>query len=278
MSQTTTTRFRVESPAPHVANLILCNTAKLNSMDMPHFFSEFKQYIQKLDADANIRVILISNDGNTFTSGLDLKSAASIFAPEKTPFPAANSAKLFQTIQDLQESFSAPEKCKKPVIACIDGPCIGGGVDLVTSCDMRYCTKSAYFSIRETKIAIVADLGTLQRISRLVKSKSFIREMVYTGDNFSAQLAHEHGLVNKIFDSKEQMMKDAIEVAKRIASNSPLVVQGSKKVLQFAEEHSVQDGLYQVALWNAAMLKSEDLQEAVVSFMQKRNPTFKNLL
>ena len=153
------------------------------------------------------------------------------------------------------------------------GHCIGGGVDLTTACDIRLCTKDATFAIHETKIAIVADVGTLQRITGIV-GKGMAREMAYTGKRLTADRALRCGFVNEVYEDKEQLLEGAREMAAEIAANSPLAVQGTKAVLQYSEEHTTQEGLEYVAQWNTSFLQSEDLKEAINAFMEKRKPEF----
>jgi enoyl-CoA hydratase/carnithine racemase len=163
------------------------------------------------------------------------------------------------------------------VISAIHGVCIGGGVDLVTACDIRLCTKDTKFSVRETKIAIVADLGTLQRITRIC-GRGFTREIALTGDDIEASRAYHFGLVNQVYENQEDLMIGARKMANNISSNSPLVVQGTKHILEYSEDHTVEEGTKYTALWNSAFLKSDDLKEAIMSFMSKKKPVFKNRL
>eukprot|EP00026_Physarum_polycephalum_P013390 Phypoly_transcript_13785.p1 GENE.Phypoly_transcript_13785~~Phypoly_transcript_13785.p1 ORF type:complete len:215 (+),score=27.04 Phypoly_transcript_13785:390-1034(+) len=213
-----------------------------------------------------------------FTAGLDLMEASSIFSPpEETASRAAQSLHLYQHVKSLQGNLDQIRTCKKPVIAAVHGACIGGGVDLVTACDIRLCSADATFCVKETKIAMVADLGTLQRLPKLI-GRGLAREMCFTGENVNAQKALRYHLVNEVFDDQKKLLEGARELAKKIAANSPLAVQGTKVVLNYAEEHSIQDGLEQIALYNSAFLLSDDLQEAVMSFMEKRKPVFKSNL
>ena len=182
--------------------------------------------------------------------------------------------KLYRNIRRLQDCFSAIETCRKPVIAAIHGHCVGGGVDLTTACDIRVCTEDATFGIHETKIAIVADVGTLQRITALV-GKGFAREMAYTGKRVTAERARQVGLVNDVYPDKESMLEAARAMAAEIAENSPLAVQGVKQVLRYSEEHTTDEGLEYVAQWNASRLHTKDLIEAMAAFTEKRKPQFK---
>lgn len=273
---------RVEKKENGVTEVILCQPEKYNSMN-GEFFTEIHKVFTNLDQDSSTNVILLWAEGKMFTSGLDLKFATFLVTSKfkiltiDKGTQLENSLKLYNLVQEWQNAFTIISKNKKPVIAAIHSNCIGGGVDLITSCDIRLCTKDAKFSVKETKLAIVADLGTIQRLTRIV-GKGATNELVLTGDDINSKRALEMGLVNHIYENQEELLKEARKMATSIASNSPLVVQASKKMIAYSEEHSIEDGLKYVALWNSAFLKSEDLQEAFISFMQKRPPKFKNRL
>lgn len=259
----------------HVAEVVLDNPGKMNAM-APGFFQEIRRAFEEIDADPDIHVAILWAEGKHFTAGLDLKAAAgnvtgSGSAPKSE---ALKNQELYRLIRDWQDCFSGPEKCAKPVIAAVHGHCIGGGVDLTTACDIRLCSQEATFSIHETKIAIVADVGTLQRITGVV-GKGFAREMAYTGKRITADRALRAGLVNEVYPDKDALLAGAREMAAEIAANSPLAVQGTKRVLQYSEEHSLEDGLEYVAQWNSSFLRSNDLVEAMQAFVQKRTPEFK---
>jgi enoyl-CoA hydratase/carnithine racemase len=260
-----------------VAEVVLNRAKQLNTMT-PTFFKEVGDVFRQLDADDQVNVVLIWSESRLFSAGLDLKAAAGLAAgadPNKSR--ATMALEVYKVVQQWQNDFTQIEKCRKPVIAAVHGACIGGAVDLITACDIRLCTEDATFSVAETRLAIVADIGTLQRLSKIV-GKGFAREMAYTADSIDAKRAHHHGLVNSVFKTKEELLEGARAMAKRIAGHSPLVVQGTKRVLQYSEEHTTDEGLQHVALWNSAFLHSEDLTEAVMAFIQKRNPTFVNRL
>ena len=256
----------------HVAELVLSNPSKLNAM-APIFFEEIKQAFEEIDADPEIRCAILWAEGRHFTAGLDLFANAGLLESNTDAPQAARNYEFYKEIMRLQDCISAPEKCRKPVIAAVHGHCIGGGVDLTTACDFRVCTNEATFSIHETKIAIVADIGTLQRITPIV-GKGVAREMAFTGCKLPAHRALHCGLVNEVFEDKEAMLTSVRQQAAEIASLSPLAVQGTKEVLNYSDEHSVRDGLEYIALWNSSFLKSEDLKEAVTAFMEKREPKF----
>jgi enoyl-CoA hydratase len=257
----------------HVAEVVLNNPAKLNAM-APKFFDEVKAAFEELDADDTVRAIVLWAEGRLFTAGLDLVAAAgTLMGGGADLTPVQKARRFYNEVKHLQSCFTAAEKCRKPVIAAVHGHCIGGGVDLVTACDIRVCTADATFSIYETKIAIVADVGTLQRISRVV-GPGMAREMGYTGKRLTADRALRCGMVNEVYPDKDALLEGARAMAQEIAANSPLAVQGTKQVLQYSEQHNLEDGLEYIAQYNAAHLVSNDLTEAISAFMEKRPPVF----
>jgi len=267
------TVIRVDRNGP-IAEVVLDNPDRLNAM-APVFFTEIKQAFEEIDADPEIRVAILWAEGRLFTAGLDLKAALEgvLGGNLGNGSVVTNNLDMYKTIHDLQDAMSAAEKCRKPVIAAVHGHCIGGGVDLTTACDIRLCTKDATFAIHETKIAIVADVGTLQRITN-VAGRGMAREMAYTGKRLTADRALRCGLVNEVYEDKEKLLEGAREMAAEIAANSPLAVQGTKAVLNYSDEHTTEEGLEYVAQWNSAFLHSEDLKEAITAFIEKRQPEF----
>jgi len=258
----------------HVAEVVLNNPDRLNAM-APEFFEEIGRAFRELDSDPEVRAIVLWAEGRLFTAGLDLKAASTgILSTNENRGQAEQADSFYRHLREMQDNFSELEKCRKPVIAAVHGHCIGGGVDLTTAADIRLCTKDATFSIMETKIAIVADVGTLQRITPIV-GKGFAREMAYTGKRVTAVRAHHFGLVNDVYDTKEEMLEAARNLAREIAANSPIAVQGVKQVLQYSEEHTIQEGLEFVGHWVTSRFHTNDLVEAITAFMEKRDPEFK---
>jgi len=260
----------------HVAEVILNTPDKLNAMTIK-FFHEIETAFQELDRDPDVRVVVIWAEGRLFTAGLDLKEAATGVlgggsGSERSL--AARNYELYRTIKDIQGCFTAVAQCRKPVIAAIHNKCIGGGLDLVTACDIRICSADASFSIYETKIAIVADVGTLQRITPIV-GKGMAREMAMTGRFINAERALACGLVNEVHPDKGALLTAARALAGEIAANAPMAVQGVKAVLDFSDEHSAAEGLEYVAQWNSSFVQSNDVAEAVSAFLEKRPPVFK---
>jgi len=262
-----------------VTEIVLHRGKQLNTIT-PSFISDIENAFLRLDTNPSVRVIILWAEGRLFTAGLDLKEAFSEpegGEEEKEPCPARRNLKLYRKIKEWQKSFDAIYKSKKPVIAAIHGHCIGGGVDIVAACDIRVCTEDATFSIMETQIGIVADLGTLQRISRLV-GDGIAKEMAFSSVRLPAERALRCGLVNSVHENKEKMLSHARDLAQRIANLSPLVVQATKHIMNYSREHSLEDGLEYVALWNTAFLQSQDLVEATSAFFNKNVPKFRSSL
>ncbi|RMF20828.1 MAG: crotonase/enoyl-CoA hydratase family protein [Deltaproteobacteria bacterium] len=260
----------------HVAEIVLDNPDRLNVMTLPGFFHEVRDAIREIGADDEVRVAIVRAEGRMFTAGLDLKSAGASFTGADGGSGASEATRnmsLYRTIRDLQDCFSEIERCPKPVIAAVHGKCIGGGLDLITACDIRLASADASFSIYETKIAIVADVGTLQRITAII-GKGMAREMAYTGAFVDAERALACGLVNRVYPDREALLAGARELAAEIASNSPLAVQGTKMVLNYSDEHTTDEGLEYVAQWNSSFFRSNDVVEAMSAFMEKRPPKF----
>jgi enoyl-CoA hydratase len=255
----------------HVGTLWLANAERRNAMG-PGFWDELPRAIGELDADDGVRAVVLAARGPHFTVGLDLKAMGGGIA--EGGGGVAGRRRLLETIARLQGSITAVARCSKPVIAAVHGYCIGGGIDLITACDVRLATTDATFSIRETRMAMVADVGTLQRLPGII-GKGQVAELAFTGDDFGAERAREIGLVNSVYADQAAVVDAARAMAARIAANSPLAVAGTKRVLAYCEGKSVEDGLAYVAAWNAAFVASEDLGEAISAFFEKRAPRFR---
>ncbi len=252
---------------------------RLNAL-APDFWLEFPAAIEALGADDDIRVIIVAGKGRAFTIGLDLEAFGPSLASgtmdttsEPPGSPVGQRTALRQLIKTLQHTISSVAKCPKPVIAAVHGWCIGAGVDLITACDIRYAAADAKFSIKETRLAMVADVGTLQRLPRIIDPGS-VAELAFTGRDFDAGEAASLGLVTKILPDAEATLDAAIETAGLIAANSPLAVEGTKAVLRAGDGRTIDEALDYVALWNSAFLQSEDLGEALAAFVEKRDPKF----
>jgi enoyl-CoA hydratase len=253
-----------------VAVVWLSNPKKRNAMGN-ELFEQLPQAFHALAADPGVRAIVLAAEGPAFTVGLDLVAMQSTLAP--TGGPIEQRQHILREVARLQGAMNAVYDCPVPVVAAIHGWCIGGGVDLVSACDIRLASADMKLSVRETKVGIVADLGTLQRLPRII-SAGHAAELIYTGKDIDARRAKEIGLVNDVYESVEEVQSAARKLAGEIAANSPLVVRGVKNVLRFSEDKPIAEGLKYVGVWNSAFLLSEDLMEAMAAFMQKRPPEF----
>jgi enoyl-CoA hydratase len=256
----------------HTADHIAVVTLERPTMP-PAFFSEIEATFSALAADPSLRAVIVRGSGKAFSYGLDLPAAFQELGPHLAGGMAGPRMELLSHIRKLQASFNAVAACPVPVIAAVHGYCIGGGLDLMSACDIRLATEDARFSLRETKIAIVADLGSLQRLPRLI-GQGHTRELAFTGKDITAARARDIGLVNDVYPSLEALEAAARAMAAEIAQNSPIAVRGVKAVLEAGEGKTVAEGLAYVAAWNAAFLASEDLGEALRAFLEKRKPSF----
>jgi len=261
-----------------VAILWLDRPDKLNALHRP-LWAAIPAAVAELDGDAEVRAVVLAGRGKAFCAGIDLMDHAPFLAGGGSITGRGESAvgkrrALYEDIRAYQRTVSSLADTNKPVIAAVHGACIGGGMDLITACDIRLASSDATFSVRETRIAMVADVGTLQRLPRLV-GDGHARELIYTGCDFGAGRAKEIGLVNEILPDPEALFARARDMARAIAANSPLAVQGSKHVLGFASRREIDAALDYVALWNSAFLHSDDLTEAMTAFMQRRAPAFR---
>jgi enoyl-CoA hydratase len=252
-----------------IAWLTLNRPEKRNAMDFD-FFKGLQVHFERFATDVSIRVVVIKAAGKSFTVGTDLAAATSILGSGA----ADDRDILLQKIRDLQEGVQAIENCRKPVITAIHGHCIGGGVDLICACDIRLAEKSSLFSIRETRMGIIADLGTLQRLPRII-GDGRCRELALSGRDFGAAEAYAMGLITRVCDGRTQLYNEADTLARQVADNPPLTVQGVKDVINYSRDAGIGAGLRYTAQKNAAMLLSEDLLEAINAFREKRKPCFK---
>ena len=267
------------SVSEKVAHIRFNRPQKRNSM-VPAFWDELPAAVRQLDADASARAIVLSAEGPHFTAGLDL----SMFGEGAISGEDANGADLkkqralrfMENLELMQDSFSALEQCRVPVLAAVQGGCIGGGVDLVTACDMRYAVKDAYFSIFEIKVGMAADVGTFPRIVKLLP-EGVARELAYTGRALPAEEAKGLGFVNQIYDTQEAMLAGVMAVAQEIASHPPMAVHGCKRAITYARDHSTADGLDWISLWNASMLLPAEVQESLAARQEKRRGRFTDL-
>lgn len=248
---------------------------KANSMT-PRFWRELPAILDGLGCDETVRVAVISGNGKHFSSGMDLSTFSDIAELVKKE-PARAAFALREVILRLQETFNAIERARFPVIAAVHGACIGAGVDLITACDMRLASADASFSVEEINIGMVADVGTLQRLPKLV-APAIAAELCYTGRRFSAQEALDFGLVSRVLPDRDALLSAAVELAVDVANRSPLAIAGIKRNLAYSRDHSVADGLDYIATWNGGMLRAVDLMTAIQAKMARKQADFADLI
>lgn len=247
---------------------------KANAMTEAMWF-ELGKAMRWADETPEVRVVIIRGAGRHFTAGIDLEMLATIEDQIRDDCSGRSREKLRRLILDIQETISSIERCRKPVIAAVHGSCVGGGIDLITACDLRYCSTDARFSVKEIDVGLTADVGTLQRLPGLI-GEGMARELAYTGRFFDGEEAKAIRLVNRCFDSPGTLQAGVLDIALGIAAKSPLAVRGCKEMITYARDHGVADGLNYVATWNAAMLLSADLSETRRALMEKRAPVFRD--
>ena len=261
------------SLADGIVNVALNRPDKSNAIN-PQMWSDIRNVFLEIDKLPAAHVAVLSGAGKHFSAGIDLAMLSQI-GQSSTEHAAHQRETLRQTILDLQDVITSLEKCRKPVIAAIHGACIGGALDLTCAADIRYCSADANFVIKEIDLGFVADVGTLQRLPKLV-GDSMARELSYTGRPFSGVEAKEIGFVNRCYGSRDDMMTGVAALAQSIAAKSPLAIRGTKEMLLYTRDHSVADSLTYMAIWNAALLQSDDMTEAFAAFMEKRTAKFRD--
>jgi enoyl-CoA hydratase len=262
------------SLAAGVATVELNRPDKANALSL-QMWQDIRSAFRWVDETPEARVAVIAGRGKHFTSGIDLSMLAALMRDARHECEGRQREKLRRQILDLQDTLTSIERCRKPVIAAIHGACIGGGIDLITCCDMRYAAADAYFSVKEIDVGMTADVGTLQRLPKLI-ADGIARELSYTGRRFDATEAKEIGLLNRVYASPENLRGEVAEIAATIAAKSPLSIRGIKEMALYTRDHSVADGLNYIATWNAALLMSADLTEAVNASAEKRPAKFKD--
>jgi enoyl-CoA hydratase len=266
--------------ADQVAHVVLSRPEKRNSM-IPEFWDELPAIVRDLDEGARARAIVISSQGPHFSAGLDLTAfnaggGARSEDEDRKRARRTRGASFYSDVRRMQYAFTCLEECRVPVLAAIQGGCIGGGVDMVTACDMRYATEDAFLTIFEVNIGMTADVGTFPRLVKLIP-EGIVRELAYTGRRMSAHEAQAVGLVNRVFPDQETMLAEVTAIAREIASKAPLAVYGCKRMINYARDHTTADALDYIGIWNASMLQPDEMAEALAANAEKRRGDFVDL-
>lgn len=254
----------------HVASLWLNRPDKLNALSSD-MWADIPAAVAELDEDDDIRVIVLAGRGKAFTVGIDIDMLAGL--RPNGPSPANSNFQIYSEIKRLQRTVSCFAETPKPVIAAVHGYCLGAGANIISACDIRLASADAVFSIRETKMGLVADVGALQRLPGIV-GNGVTAEMAMTGADYPASWALEKRLVSRVFEEQSQLVAGAQELAAQIAANSPLVTQGIKQILQANDGRTIDQALDYMAQWNSSFLISNDLMEAMNAYMENREPDF----
>lgn len=260
-----------------IAHVVLNRPEAFNSLN-PDFWDQFPKVFDEIEARDDVRVVVLSSTGKHFCAGLDLNSFNSINNDDPDQDEGRKREAFRRHLLDLHARLGRISTCRYPVLAAVQGACVGGGIDMTVCTDVRYCTKDAFFVVQETNIGMAPDLGTLQRLPRLIPD-GIARELAYTGRRMYGEEARAVGYVNQVFDTHEEMLAGVMEIAREIASKSPLAVHGCKELMNYARDHSVEDSLNYVAIWTAATLVGgKDLREGVAAFREKRAGNYDNLV
>jgi len=261
-----------------VAHVVLKRPDQLNTM-IPAFWRELPEIVHAISDEGHARAIVLSSTGKHFSAGMDL----AVFTgggPASGGAPSGEIGRIRANLRvnclHLQDSFTALERARMPVLAAIQGGCVGGAVDMVTAADCRYATRDAWFCIQEINIGMTADVGTLQRLPKLIP-EGMVRQLAYTGERLSAERALQLGLVNELYDDHASLVEGVLRIAGQIAKNSPLAVWGSKEMLNYSRDHSVADGLNYIATWQTGMYQPADMAECFTAKAEGRDPEFPDL-
>ncbi len=263
----------------HICNMVLNRPNELNTMTRD-FWVELGDALEEINRDSDIRVVILSSTGKHFCAGMDLSAFSNgvdDIPDDSKPDHARVGEVLYRTAKELQGYISKLEKIRVPVIAAVHGGVIGGALDLITACDMRFASNDAFFCIQEINIGMAADVGTLQRLPKIIPD-SKMREMAYTGRRMLADEAKDSGLVGEVYDTQDSMINAVNKLATEIASKSPIAIYGLKAVMNYSRDHNVSDSLDFNALWSGAMLSQKDMTEAMTAQMEKRDASFDKMV
>ncbi|PTU21559.1 hypothetical protein P175DRAFT_0434170 [Aspergillus ochraceoroseus IBT 24754] len=283
--------FNVQFPQQYVAHVEINRAAQLNAF-FEAMWIELGQLFNQLSIDPSVRAIVLTGAGDkAFTAGLDVKAASQeLFSDSddddddnnnnnnrSAPDAARKAAHLRRHIASFQDCITAVERCEKPVIVAMHGFSLGLAIDLSSACDVRLCARDAKFAVKEVDIGLAADVGTLSRLPKIVGDFGWVKEVALTARMFGAEEAQRVGFVSRVFENKAEAVRGAVDLAALIASKSPVAVQGTKELLNWSRDHTVQDGLRYTAIWNSAAVQTKDVSAALLSGIQKRKPTFEKL-
>uniref|UniRef100_A0A2M4BUQ5 Delta(3,5)-Delta(2,4)-dienoyl-CoA isomerase, mitochondrial n=1 Tax=Anopheles marajoara TaxID=58244 RepID=A0A2M4BUQ5_9DIPT len=270
--------LKLSTPSPFVVHVEFNRPDRMNAFNR-QLWTEIKDCFDRLHNDPDCRVVVLSGGTSKhFTAGIDLFDMMKLGQELGAIEEVGRRGRLLEgTIKLYQDCISALENCYKPVIVAVHNGCIGAGLNLITAADVRYSTRDAFFSLKEVDIGLAADVGALQRFPRVVGNQSWVRELAFTARKFSSEEAFTHGLVSRLFDTREALLDGAVKLATEIAAKSPIAVQGTKKNLVYSADHTVQEGLDHIRQINMLNLQSEDFLTAIMASQSKETPVFAKL-
>ena len=254
----------------HILDVKLNRPESANAMNLA-MWRELQETFEWADESPDVRVIILSGEGKHFCAGIDLSMFGNIHEEHEDPSRA--SEQFVKHLRGLQRNLQSLQQCQKPVLAATHGACIGGAIDMICYADMRYCAAGTKFCVKEIDIGIVADVGTLQNLPSLMP-EGLVRELAFTGRNMGAEEAQASGFINRVYADRNELMSGVRDIARGLASKAPLALRGTKRVLNYTRDHSVEDGLEYVAIWNAGMMSKVEVQEAMTAKLEKRQPKF----
>ena len=259
----------------NIAHIILNRPEKRNAM-IAEFWAELPEIIRDIDENAKARVIVISSTGPVFCAGIDIGMFQNDIGGTQDKNHPQYGAGFYLHVKYLQDALSALEQCRIPVLSAVQGGCYGAGVDMITACDMRYGTHDSFITIYEINVGMTADVGTFPRILNHM-SEGVVRELAYTGRNMPAEECKDRGLFNEVYADQDTMLSAVMDIAKEIASKPPLAIYGCKRIITYSRDHSTEDSLDNIAIWNMSMLNPSEMMEAMMSGKQKRVGNFQDL-
>jgi delta(3,5)-delta(2,4)-dienoyl-CoA isomerase len=270
------TTLAVSRLSDHVVHVEINRPDKLNTMNLA-FWAEVRAFFESIEMDGTCRCIILSGAGRMFTAGLDMAAGAPTGGGGGDKDVARVALSIRRTGLAWQQAFNAIEQCGKPVIACVHSACIGGGIEMISACDVRFATSDAWFKAAEVNIGMAADVGGLQRFPKVMGNQSLVRELCLSGRKFTSAEAFSHGFLSRVCDDKETMLTQAVALADQISANSPVATLGIKHLLNHARDHTVADSLDYAITWNTAMLQTKDMLMAGAAILTKEQVTFPDL-
>ena len=258
----------------HVAHLRLNRPERLNTM-APPFFPALRDAVRTLNHSGDARVLVISSTGKHFCAGMALEVFGGDDALLATHTARARLS-FQESLRQLIDCFSALDEARLPVICAIQGGCIGGALDLATACDIRLCSADAFFTVQEIHIGMMADLGVLQRLMKIVP-QGVARQMAYTGERVDAERALGIGLVNAVLPDAPALLAHAMALAHEIAAKSPLAIAGSKLALNHARDHGTAASLAQMSWLQSAIFDTAEMAAAIAAWKAKSTADFADL-